>query len=136
MEACWSGRRRWNDPGKINEFNKYKMSSCLSSWSQSSWSHWFCSLWSESRRAWSQYIEYFNLTLFKIDLDHFYFDNIDFNQFDLTLILITNIFKASGRKQVGHSEEDGMIKVSLNIKKMKMNIQLIIMITLILITLV
>ena len=49
--------------------------------------------------------------LIKIYLDHFYFDNIDFNHFILTLILITNIFKASNLKQDGPAELGGMIKV-------------------------
>ena len=65
----------------------------------SSWSHWFCSLWSKSRRAWSKYLDYFHFTHFKIYLYHFYFDNIDFYHIDLTLILIINIFKDSEWKQ-------------------------------------
>ena len=51
------------------------------------------------------------LIAFKINLDHFYFDNIYFNQFDLILILITNLFKASELKKDGPSEEGGMFKV-------------------------
>ena len=48
-----------------------------------------------------------------MDLDNFYIDNIDFNHFDLTLILITHIFKASEWKQDGPAEEAGVIKVLL-----------------------
>ena len=51
------------------------------------------------------------LIAFKMDLDHFYFDNIYYNQFELTLILITNIFKASELKKDGPAEDGGMIKV-------------------------
>ena len=60
-------------------------------------------------------------THFKFDLDHFCFDIIDFNHFYLTLILITNIFKAAELKQDGPAEElivgndDDMIKVTIKI---------------------
>ena len=47
-----------------------------------------------------------------MDLDHFYFDNIDFKNIDKTLILITNIFQVSEFKQDGPAEEGEMIKVS------------------------
>ena len=79
----------------------------------STWLHWFFSLWPESHRAWSQYLDYFHLTHFKIDLHHFYFDNIDFKLFDLALILITYIFKASDWKQDGLAEEGELIQVRL-----------------------
>ena len=46
-----------------------------------------------------------------MDLDHFFIDKIDISNFDLALILITNIFKASELKQDGPAEEGGMIKV-------------------------
>ena len=49
--------------------------------------------------------------MFKIDLEHFYFVNIDFNHFDLKLILITDLFKDSEWKQDGAAKESGMIKV-------------------------
>ena len=71
------------------------------------------SLWSDSHGAWSQYRDYFPFTHFKMDLDHFYFDNIDFKLFDLALILITYIFKASEWKQDGLAEESEMIQVRL-----------------------
>ena len=86
-------------------------------------SYWFCSLWSESRRALSQYLDYVHITHFKIDLDYFYFDNIDFNHFDLTLILMPNIFQVSELMQDSPVEEAGMIKVRYMslIKKIKLN---------------
>ena len=45
-----------------------------------------------------------------MDLDHFYFDNIDFKLFDLALILITYILKASEWKQDSLAEKGGMIQ--------------------------
>ena len=53
----------------------------------------------------------FIILISKLILITFICDNIDFNNCDLTLILITNIFKASELKQDGHAEEGGMIKV-------------------------
>ena len=46
-----------------------------------------------------------------MDLNHFYIDNININNFDLTLNLITNIFQASELRQDSPAEDGGMNKV-------------------------